>query len=698
MSAKTGIKHVHISPLVLRPLLINREWYRKLFTEHKTGLPKMRSCAVFVLLSTVILLILGSSANGVPKRKLKILIDNPAMAFSHMQFQGRLADVLAEAGHEVHVLMIDIDPRLKDYNASTKIHKLIRLSRPNNKADEIANMSGLQNLFLGLQHPLIGVFNFIVMFKQSMTMWKDVCREITHNRELMDQLTAERYDVAISEFYQFCSFAVFHRIGVKTKIGSLAVPLTNMAGSHFGIPMISSCTPNMMAPFIDGMNLGFFERTIKFYYDLYESNFLASSYIHMHEPIVRQAFGQDFPSLKEIARNTSLIFTNANEVFEFPKPISNKVVYIGGIVQSKLKPLAENLKSILENSKKGAVLFSFGSVTDTTKMTDKLKQSFMTAFAKFSSYDFIWKLTQTCCIYFLTAARTASSRAAHSGVPWWGIPLFGDQVFNAALMKHKGIGEYVDIKTAEDPEKITQALEKVLNDPKYRENVKTIQKKLELTPFKPEEKLVKWVEFAAEFPDLNELNLPTVEEMGALAYYSLDVIFGLVLAGVSWMELIIYKAYKYMVNHGNGNNNRMMHFNNPMYFDDSMKVYSLSSEALAEILRHFSRKQLCEKIHQVNREFYRLSLTSLVPITHVIDEVRFENPQVPSEGRTEQHNSEASGALYLSKHEYCVRIVKRVGSSTIDRLFGTQRFTEMEPPAHFIRFRQVTIQSFIGIT
>ncbi|KAI1692258.1 hypothetical protein Ddc_23714 [Ditylenchus destructor] len=40
----------------------------------------------------------------------------------------------------------------------------------------------------------------------------------------------------------------------------------------------------------------------------------------------------------------------------------------------------------------------------------------------------------------------------------------------------------------------------------------------------------------------------------------------------AWMELIINKAYKYMVNHGNGNNNRMMHFNNQMYFDDSMKV------------------------------------------------------------------------------------------------------------------------------
>ncbi|KAI1704910.1 UDP-glucoronosyl and UDP-glucosyl transferase domain-containing protein [Ditylenchus destructor] len=507
----------------------------------------MRSGVVFLFSGAVIFLILGAKANGMPKRKLKILIDNPALAFSHMQFQGRLADVLVEAGHEVHVLMIEMDSKMKDYNASTKVHKLMRIPRPKEKLDEMDKMSGFQN-------PFLGVFNFGDMFLEFMTMWQDICREMTHNRELLDQLTAERYDVAISEFYQFCSFAMFHRIGVKTKIGSLAVHLNGMAGSHFGIPMISSYTPNMMAPFIDGMHLGFFDRAIKFYYDLYEANILAPSIIQMHEPIVREAFGEDFPSLKELARNTSLIFTNANEVFEFPKPISNKVVYIGGIVQSKLKPLDEKMKSILEKSEKGGIFFSFGTITDTTKMSDKLKESFMTAFAKFADYDFIWKikvnqndtklftslpnvhvvewvdqkalLAHPRLVAFIShCGQNSLSEAAHFGVPLVGIPLFGDQVFNAALMRHKGIGEYVDIKMAEDPQVITDALEKVLNDPKYRENVKTIQKKLELSPFKPEEKFVKWVEFAAEFPDLNELNLPTVEEMGVLAYYSLDVIF-----------------------------------------------------------------------------------------------------------------------------------------------------------------------------
>ena len=56
-----------------------------------------------------------------------------------------------------------------------------------------------------------------------------------------------------------------------------------------------------------------------------------------------------------------------------------------------------------------------------------------------------------------------------------------------------------------------------------------LKRKIEQTPFSPEERLARWVEFAAEFPDLPELNLPTTEELGVLAYYSLDVILLLII-------------------------------------------------------------------------------------------------------------------------------------------------------------------------
>jgi hypothetical protein len=45
-------------------------------------------------------------------------------------------------------------------------------------------------------------------------------------------------------------------------------------------------------------------------------------------------------------------------------------------------------------------------------------------------------------------------------------------------------------------------------------------------PFAPAEKLVRWVEFAAEFDNFNELNLPTGDDHfgGWFFHYSLDAI------------------------------------------------------------------------------------------------------------------------------------------------------------------------------
>lgn len=58
---------------------------------------------------------------------------------------------------------------------------------------------------------------------------------------------------------------------------------------------------------------------------------------------------------------------------------------------------------------------------------------------------------------------------------------------------------------------------------RYRKTAQTISQKIAAAPFKPSETFVKWVEFAAEFPDLTELNLVGAE-MDFFVYHSFDVI------------------------------------------------------------------------------------------------------------------------------------------------------------------------------
>jgi hypothetical protein len=51
--------------------------------------------------------------------------------------------------------------------------------------------------------------------------------------------------------------------------------------------------------------------------------------------LIREAFGPDFPSISELTKNISLYFLNNDPFLEFARPISSKVISIGGLVETK---------------------------------------------------------------------------------------------------------------------------------------------------------------------------------------------------------------------------------------------------------------------------------------------------------------------------------------------------------------------------
>lgn len=74
---------------------------------------------------------------------------------------------------------------------------------------------------------------------------------------------------------------------------------------------------------------------------------------------------------------------------------------------------------------------------------------------------------------------------------------------------------------------------------RYRENTQRIKQKLELYPFKPAEKFVKMVEFAAHFEHLNELSLVGAE-FSFVKYFCLDIILPAVLVVVALTVSVAY--------------------------------------------------------------------------------------------------------------------------------------------------------------
>ncbi|TMS32318.1 hypothetical protein L596_000174 [Steinernema carpocapsae] len=110
----------------------------------------------------------------------------------------------------------------------------------------------------------------------------------------------------------------------------------------------------------------------------------------------------------------------------------------------------------------------------------------------------------------------------HSGVPVLAIPLFGDQQYNAAIVKYRQFGENIAVREVTEST-LYALLTKILKTDTYRNTAQKFKRMLKKRPNNPREEVRKWVTFAAEFPDLTMMNLHG-SELSFITYYSLDII------------------------------------------------------------------------------------------------------------------------------------------------------------------------------
>ncbi|KAI1697765.1 hypothetical protein Ddc_19538 [Ditylenchus destructor] len=112
-----------------------------------------------------------------------------------------------------------------------------------------------------------------------------------------------------------------------------------------------------------------------------------------------------------------------------------------------------------------------------------------------------------------------------------------------------------------------------------------------------------------------------------------------------------------------------------------LKLYiyfsSLPSDVWSEILRYFSRKQLCQQIHLVNHQLYNFANSRHnVPTTHVIYRTSFHTVKRPHTFLN----------VFKSRQFNCVRFGD-YGSKELE----THQLRKMPIPKPFIRFRKVLI-------
>ncbi|KAI6221683.1 UDP-glucuronosyltransferase [Aphelenchoides besseyi] len=499
-----------------------------------------------LLLNILLLLCLNLSA-------LKFLVYNPCFGPSQVLFMGQIADTLAAAGHEVVNYCPEISVSCNI--TGTKLSRVLTRKR-GYQSDFRVEDSHRDAWLLNHQSYFVGAQLFAALGDE----FQLACEDQLKDEKLIKTLRNENFDLGLTESFDMCGFALFHKAGIRKYNLVFSFPITSEL-EFFGISFPRSFVPAM---FVSSTTekMSMWERVTN----------IASHYIYKYYVIgshlgqTARAFPSDMPDYQEVLARSQYVFVNVDEHFDFPIPLSSKIVYIGGLnmrdTQKAENELSPEIKDACGNSRRGCVLISFGTIASSYAMDMKRKQAFVDAIRQFPDVTFIWKYEKTpdfdlpsnvLILPWVPQTQLLSNsrllamishcglnsvmQLAYKGVPVVCIPLFGDQTRNAAMVESRGVGVKLD-KFVLNADIIVSALRKVLDDPSYRKQAQELSSMMLNKPFSQEEKLVRFTEHAARYDIGTNLDMYG-RHLNWFTYNNYDILF-LFLSLISTFVFVVF--------------------------------------------------------------------------------------------------------------------------------------------------------------
>ncbi|CCD62608.1 glucuronosyltransferase [Caenorhabditis elegans] len=508
-----------------------------------------------------ILLVLGSVSCK------NILIFNPIFGLSHVKFISKMANIIADHGHNV-TLFQPFHIALKNTEGLIKNKYIEIINYYPDHYDELlktetATFPAFWDSHL-MNNPVLSAF---MIPKAIAGEFERTATQLLKDKVALDDLKSRNFDVIISETFELTGMYIAHMLNVPCIPVWSAVRFT-IFNNIFGQPSslgYSQQPFSKLAPeagFIDRLN------------DVYRNFFFTITMDGMGQyqnDFIEKAVGRPLPYWKDLIKEAPVYFTNSNEYLDFAVPTTATIVHIGGFTMDleKMKhvdPLPDKYAKILEE-RESTVLISFGSVIRSYQMPDNFKAGIIKMFESLPDVTFIWKyerddvefqkklpknvhlkkwvpqhslLADNRVKLFVTHGGLGSTmEVAYTGKPALMVPIFGDQPENANMLaRHGGAISYDKFELA-DGEKLAITIRDMVRNPKYNKNAQELLKVLSHQPIDPKLNLMKHLEFAMEFPNLRS-QVPAINQMGLIAHYYLDVIFFLSLIFI----LTVYLTFK----------------------------------------------------------------------------------------------------------------------------------------------------------
>uniref|UniRef100_A0A7E5A1T3 glucuronosyltransferase n=1 Tax=Panagrellus redivivus TaxID=6233 RepID=A0A7E5A1T3_PANRE len=509
-----------------------------------SGLPLLTVLTVFCLIGSL--------------QSAKVLVFNPYFAHSHFTFQNALAKELVQAGHDVTILVPEVDPTTIRTPANTTLLIRKETVAPFRFADDESATSVYwksEGFEFWNNRPMMKAWN------EASTA---ACRRLLQDTEFIEKVKAEKFDIAVMEPLDMCGFGLLKLIGLKNYVLTIPLALADYAANTLGLPGRKEVKFAVNTDFYPDM--GLIER-IQNFGTPHLNNLIHDMEISVSA--VRELADPDF-NYDDIYPNARYIFLNAEEHVDFPRPISHKTIYIGGITINKAaaKPLPPVLAPAFDAASTGVVLVSFGSLAKSSAMPPEIKSAFIEMFEAFPQLTFVWKyenistypaehlpnvvpspwipqkdiLNHPKTLAFIThGGMNSITECAHAGVAAVAVPLFGDQPRNAKMLEYRKTAVIVD-KQDITAENLIKAMKAAIS-PEFQKRADDLAAVIAAKPMQPKERFVKYFDHAVAFGDVEDFLDIKMRHMNVIRYYDLDIYlsFSAIVVGVLYLLTLTVK-------------------------------------------------------------------------------------------------------------------------------------------------------------
>ncbi|TKR63030.1 hypothetical protein L596_026914 [Steinernema carpocapsae] len=494
---------------------------------------------------------------------IKILIYSPKFGASHVSFMGRLADILVEEGMDVTVVAPQMNPWMEPNG--TKLAKTILIDPCQSSIDYHMDTSFLESVWVKEQ--AIPTEQKAVL-DRIIGIHVDQCEYTLSRKELLEFLKNENFDLGISEglLFDFCAMGIFEEIGLEKHVLIEPSLLWEYVADLFGAPNSPAVVPGVFTAASNHMT--YMERALNLL-KIQISKCFGRTLAERYEAVVKKVLGRKI-NVEEKLSQASFVLINGDPLLDFPRPFTERIVSIGGISVPEPKPLDAYWEKVV-SERETMVLISFGSVAQSYTMPKEMKKAILETFKRFPEITFIWKyekdedevakgypnvvtnkwvpqndlLNHPNLKLFIThAGMNSILETSRRGVPVITVPLFGDQLRNAEMVKRLGTAQIVDKKMLFDSDQFEAKLKESLENSSYLSKATRLSQMMAKRPRNQRQELVNHVKFAAEFGYLPEYRIPQVSFM---QYFMLDILMPLFAILTFTAVSIPYGLYKLLV-------------------------------------------------------------------------------------------------------------------------------------------------------